>query len=60
MDRKEQVLRSKVVNQVKVMWRNNGVKEATWELESDMQANYPYFSTNQVRQFRGRNLFKKG
>ena len=42
LDRKEQRLRSKVINQVKVLWRNHGVEEATWEPESDMRANYPH------------------
>ena len=35
-------LRSKQIPIVKVMWRNNGVEEFTWETESDMRASYPY------------------
>jgi Retroviral aspartyl protease/RNase H-like domain found in reverse transcriptase/Reverse transcriptase (RNA-dependent DNA polymerase)/Integrase zinc binding domain/Retrotransposon gag protein/Zinc knuckle len=42
LDRREHVLRSNVVNQVKVLWRNHGIEESTWEPESDMQANYPH------------------
>ncbi|XP_063942643.1 uncharacterized protein LOC135150309 [Daucus carota subsp. sativus] len=37
LDRKEKVLRNKVVNLVRVLWRNPKVEESTWELESDMR-----------------------
>lgn len=46
MDRKEQVLRNKVVKLVRVLWRNQNVEESTWELESAMREKYPQlFST---------------
>ena len=46
MDRKEQVLRNKVVKLVRILWRYHNVEESTWELESAMQERYPYlFST---------------
>jgi hypothetical protein len=41
LDRKEQHLRTKVIPLVKVLWRNHGVEEASWELESDMYEKYP-------------------
>ncbi|XP_063949873.1 uncharacterized protein LOC135152720, partial [Daucus carota subsp. sativus] len=37
LDRREKVLRNKVVNLVRVLWRNPKVEESTWELESDMR-----------------------
>ena len=41
LDRRDQVLRNKVISLVKVQWRNHGVKEATWEPEAQMRAQYP-------------------
>ncbi|WOH15243.1 hypothetical protein DCAR_0934780 [Daucus carota subsp. sativus] len=40
LDRREKVLRNKVVNLVRVLWRNPKVEESTWELESDMRENF--------------------
>ena len=40
LDRKDKVLRNKVVPLVKVMWCNQVVEEATWEVETDMQETY--------------------
>lgn len=46
MDRKEQVLRNKVVKLVRVLWRNQNVEESTWEQESVMREKHPQlFST---------------
>lgn len=45
LDRKEKVLRNKVVSLVKVLWRNPRVEESTWELESDMLEQYPHLFT---------------
>jgi len=42
LDRKEKVLRNKVVKIVRVLWRNPKVEESTWELESDMCEKYPH------------------
>ena len=42
LDRKEKVLRNKVVKIVRVLWRNPKVEESTWELESDMREKYPH------------------
>ncbi|XP_038874993.1 uncharacterized protein LOC120067515 [Benincasa hispida] len=43
IDRKEQVLRNKTIPLVKVLWRNHGVEEATWESEQQMRTKYPHF-----------------
>ena len=41
IDRKEQVLRSKVIPLVKVLWKNHEREAATWELEAQMCRQYP-------------------
>ena len=41
LDRKEQVLRSKVIPLVKVLWRNHEREAATWESEAQMRRQYP-------------------
>ena len=47
VDSKIQELRNKRVKLVKVIWRNQAVEEATWELEEEMRKNYPeLFGTN--------------
>ena len=40
LDQKEKVLRSKIIQMVKVLWRNHALEEATWEMESDMKEKY--------------------
>jgi hypothetical protein len=42
VDKKEQVLHTKMIHIVKVLWRNHGVKEASWEAKQDMQSRYPH------------------
>ena len=42
MDSREQVLQVKIVRLVKVLWQHRGVKEATWECEDIVRANYPF------------------
>ncbi|GAV82008.1 Chromo domain-containing protein [Cephalotus follicularis] len=42
LDHKEQILRTKTIPLVKVLWKNHGVEEATWELEKTMRQEYPY------------------
>ncbi|GAV88052.1 Chromo domain-containing protein [Cephalotus follicularis] len=42
LDYKEQILRTKTIPLVKVLWRNHGVDEATWELEESMRHEYPH------------------
>ena len=41
LDRKEQVLRTKTIPLVKVLWRNHSTKEATWEAEEEIRQKYP-------------------
>ena len=54
LDRRDQVLRKKVIPLVKVLWRNHGAEEATWEPEAQMRAQ----CLNKVHnlKFRGRNF----
>ena len=42
VDSQVRQLRSKQIPMVKVMWRNGGVEEFSWENESEMHAAYPY------------------
>lgn len=42
VDRKEQILRSKVIPLVKVVRRRHSTEEATWESEDIMKMRYPY------------------
>ena len=35
-------LRNKEVASVKVLWRSQSIEGATWEVEADMKAKYPY------------------
>ena len=41
VDRREKILRNKVIPLVKVLWGNHGIKEATWESEAQMHSQYP-------------------
>lgn len=40
LDQNEIVLTTKTISIVKVLWRNNGLEEATWELVSEMRGKY--------------------
>jgi hypothetical protein len=42
VDKKEQVLHTKMILIVKVLWRNHGVDEASWEVEHDIWSHYSY------------------
>ena len=42
VDRKDQVLRNKVIHLVKVLWMNHSKEKATWEREDQMQTQYPH------------------
>ena len=42
LDRKEKVLRNRVIPYVKVLWRSHSVEEATWESEESMKSSYPW------------------
>ena len=68
VDRKEQVLRSKVIPLVKVLWKNHEREAATWEPEAQMRQQYPQlfpievFSSplSLVCSFRGQNVLNEG
>ena len=42
LDSRDQVLRRKTMQLVKVLWRRRGVEEATWESEDTMRATYHF------------------
>ena len=42
LDSCDQVLRRKTVRLVRVLWRQCGVEESTWENENTMRATYPF------------------
>ena len=42
LDGRKQVLCSRNISLVKVLWRNHAVQEVTWEEEEDMKKKYPY------------------
>ena len=41
LDSRDQVLRGKTIQLVKVLWSHHGVEEATWEREADIRTRYP-------------------
>ena len=42
LDRKEQVLRNKVIPLVKVLWKNHEREAATWETKAQIRHQYPH------------------
>ena len=42
VDKKERELKRRTIHYFKVQWRNQSVREATWELEDEMKEKYPY------------------
>ena len=42
MDSRDQVLQRKTMRLVKVLWKDHGVEEATWEHKDMMRATYPF------------------
>ena len=55
VDSKEQVLRRRVIQYVKVQWTNQTEREATWELEAEMRSRYSELF-NESGNFRGRKF----
>ena len=47
LDRKDQVLCTKTISLVNVLWKNNTVEEAYWEREDEMKSNYPELFFNE-------------
>ena len=42
VDKKEQELKRCTIHYVKVQWRNQSMRDATWALEDEMKEKYPY------------------
>lgn len=58
LDQKEQILYTKVIPLVKVLWCRKNTEEMTWELESEMRTKYPeLFNDLGTFKFGGRNFF---
>ena len=53
LNRKVKKLRNKQIPLVKILWRNHGVEETTWEVEEEMQKKYLELFDNQGEKFRG-------
>jgi len=45
IDRKDRVLRNRVIPFIKVLWRHHQAADATWEPESEMRQKYPHLFT---------------
>ena len=51
IDSRDQVLRSKTVRLVRVIWQHCGVEESTWEREDTMRAAYPFLFRHEGTRF---------
>lgn len=40
LNKKEKMLRTKIIPMVKVLWKNQTLEEATWEMESNIKEKY--------------------
>ena len=47
LDREDQVLCTKTISLVKVLWKNHTVEETSWEREDEMKSNYPELFVNE-------------
>ncbi|XP_070025688.1 uncharacterized protein [Nicotiana sylvestris] len=62
VDRQDHQLISKRISVVKIQWRGQPVKEATWESQEDMRRRYPHlFSSSgmNLNPFKDERLFKR-
>ncbi|XP_027155010.1 uncharacterized protein LOC113755144 [Coffea eugenioides] len=50
LDRKVKELKHKQIPLVKVLWRNHGIEEATWEVEEEIRKKYQELFINQIRE----------
>ena len=41
VDRRDQVLRNKIIPLVRVVWQNHSWEESTWEREDEVREHYP-------------------
>ncbi|XP_027182042.1 uncharacterized protein LOC113780441 [Coffea eugenioides] len=46
LDRKVKELRNKRIPLVKILWRNHGLEETTWEVEEEIREKYPDLFSN--------------
>ena len=46
IDRREKILRGKVIPLVRVVWKHRGIEESTWEREDMIRVNYPELFEN--------------
>ena len=51
VDQKIKQLRNRAIPMVKVIWKNHGITEATWETEEKMRKNYPHLFPDTGNQF---------
>ena len=59
LDREVKELRRKKIPLVKVLWRNYGVEKATWEMEKEIQKNYPDLFARLAENFENEILLKE-
>ncbi|XP_028098105.1 uncharacterized protein LOC114297828 [Camellia sinensis] len=61
VDKKEQVLRRRVIHYIKLQWSNHSEREATWKLEDEMRQKYPQlFETTSMSNFEDEISFTRG
>ena len=51
LDNRDKVLRRKTVRLVRVLWRQCGMEESTWEREDTMRATYPFLFRDEGKWF---------
>ena len=56
-DRKDRVLRNRVIPFVKILWKHHQIVDATWEPKSEMRQKYPQLLPQVREKFWGRNFF---
>ena len=42
IDKKEKILRNRIITLVKVIWKHHSTNKTTWELEEEMKKGYPH------------------
>ena len=61
VDRKIKQLRNREIPMVKVLWRNHGIEEATWETAEKMKRDYPHlFNTRGNLNFEDKIFIRRG
>nr|GFB65218.1 hypothetical protein [Tanacetum cinerariifolium] len=43
LNRQDRVIRNKTIHFVKILWRNDPERDATWETEESIRTSYPHF-----------------